>query len=136
MSSATLDISASDPPDGRSGDPRTRLGRRGEDAALAVYRRAGFRVVARNWRCGAGEIDLVVRRGGLLVICEVKTRSGSAFGEGYESVTFAKRRRLRRLAHLFLRQLERAPADVRFDVASVHLPRTGRPDVLLFADAF
>ncbi len=115
---------------------RAALGRAGEDAALAAYRRAGFSLVARNWRCPAGEIDLVLRSGGLLVICEVKTRSGSAFGEGYESVTFAKRRRLRRLAQMFLAQLPSRPTDVRFDVASVRLPHTGHPDVLLFADAF
>jgi putative endonuclease len=136
MSPTDLDTPTAAPPTLGARDRRARVWRRGEDAALAAYRRAGFSLVARNWRCPAGEIDLVLRSGGLLVICEVKTRSGSAFGEGYESVTFAKRRRLRRLAQMFLAQLPSRPTDVRFDVASVRLPHTGHPDVLLFADAF
>ncbi|MEX2101309.1 MAG: YraN family protein [Actinomycetota bacterium] len=129
MSSTTIRTSAS--------DRRARLGRRGEDATLAAYLRAGFHLVERNWRCPAGELDLIVRRGDLLVVCEVKTRSGTAFGDGYESVTSTKRRRLRRLAQLFLAQWpDGRSVVIRFDVASVLLPRDGRPDVVLFQDAF
>lgn len=117
-------------------DPRAVLGARGEDATLALYRGSGFRLLARNWRCPAGELDLVLERGGLIIVCEVKTRSGSAFGGGYEAVSWSKRRRLRRLAETFLAQRGRTGADVRFDVASVHLQRGGRPDVVLFQDAF
>jgi len=119
-----------------TGDPRAVLGAHGEDATLALYRGAGFRLLARNWRCPAGELDLVVQRAGLIVVCEVKTRSGSAFGGGYEAVSWSKRRRLRRLAEIFLTQRGRVGAEVRFDVASVHLRRGGRPDIVLFQDAF
>jgi putative endonuclease len=117
-------------------DRRARLGRRGEDAALGVYARAGYRLIARNWRCPLGELDLVLARPGSVVVCEVKTRSGSAFGAGYDAVNGAKRRRLRRLARAFVRERGLETAAVRFDVASVFVLPGGTCDVELFQDAF
>ena len=111
-------------------------GRLGEDAALSRYRGLGFRLVARNWRSPLGEVDLIVARGGLLVFCEVKTRLGGGFGGGYEAVTWKKQRKLRQLAELFLVTGGVDPARVRFDVASVHVGKSGRPSVELFEDAF
>lgn len=125
-------ISEGDPDEGA----RTALGRAGEEAALQVYLRNGFRLIARNWRCGLGELDLVVRRGRLLVFCEVKTRSTIALGGGYEAVTWSKRRRLRRLAEVFVAQTSVRPAATRFDVASVHVSRGCAPDVEVYQDAF
>lgn len=119
----------------RSGG-RAALGRAGEDAALGVYRRAGFRLLSRNWRCRAGELDLVLARGGVVVFCEVKTRSGSSLGGGYEAVTWRKQRKLRQLAELFLAERGVAPPALRFDVASVLVPPRGPPVVHLFQDAF
>ena len=116
-------------------DPRPARGRQGEDAAAGVYERRGFRVVARNWRCPLGEIDLIVRRDDVIVVCEVKTRSGVAFGGGYDAVTWSKRRRLRRLAETFLAERGLGTSRVRFDVASVWLGRRGS-DVEIFEDAF
>ena len=116
-------------------DPRATRGRAGEDATAELYRRRGYRVVARNWRCPLGELDLVVQERGTLVFCEVKTRTGTAFGGGYEAVTWSKRRRLRRLADAFLQQGEPRHDRVRFDVASVWLGTRGA-DVELFEDAF
>ncbi len=114
---------------------RAARGRDGEEAALRVYRRRGFRELARNWRCPIGELDLVLERGGLLVFCEVKTRTGSAFGGGYEAVTWSKRRKLRQLAEAFLASLAPGHERIRFDVASVWLGRSGA-DVEVFEDAF
>jgi putative endonuclease len=116
-------------------DPRARRGVSGEDAAEAWYREHGFRILARNWRCRAGEIDLVADRGALLVICEVKTRGGRSFGGGFEAVGWEKQRRLRRLAELFLAEAGRSPRSVRFDVASVAGGRRGWV-VEVFEDAF
>ena len=77
----------------------------------------------RNWRSRRGEIDLVVRRGRLLVFSEVKTRSGDRFGQPFEAVTASKQVRLRRLAAEWLRTrsatLGPGPLDIRFDVVSV-----------------
>jgi putative endonuclease len=96
------------------------LGVAGEDRVAAWYQSRGFEVVARNWRSRQGEIDLIVLRDGLLVFCEVKTRSSTAFGEPFEAVTRSKQLRLRRLAAEWLRSAPRTGRyDLRFDVASV-----------------
>jgi putative endonuclease len=119
-------------------DARPAIGRRGEDAALDHYLRDGYRLVARNWRCRLGEIDLVVARGSVVVVCEVKTRRGSSLGGPWESVTARKQQRLRRLAQAFLSSESRALAaglGVRFDVASVTVGPAGL-EVHVFEDAF
>jgi putative endonuclease len=116
-------------------DERSWRGRNGEDATVRTYEHRGYRVVARNWRCPLGELDLVVQRGGVLVFCEVKSRTGAAFGGGYEAVTWSKRRKLRQLAEVFLQSYRPLDARVRFDVASVWLGPRGA-DVEIFEDAF
>ena len=99
-------------------DARRALGRSGEAAAAQWYEEHGYRVLARNWRCRQGEIDLVVTDGRRTVFCEVKARSSDAFGSPEEAVTPVKQARIRRVA---ARWLEAAPSrgPVRFDVASV-----------------
>ncbi len=111
------------------------LGARGEDAAADAYRRRGYRVVARNWRCRIGEIDLVVERAGVLVFCEVKSRRGVAFGGGYEAVSRRKQAKIRALAEAFLQAHGSRPDGVRFDVASVAFLRD-RSSVEVFEEAF
>jgi putative endonuclease len=111
-------------------------GRLGEDAAVAEYRRRGFEPVARNWTSRVGELDLVVRRGRLLVFCEVKTRRGSTFGGPHEAVTRKKQQKLRALAETFLLATSVRSSDVRFDVASVSIDGAGRATVHLFENAF
>jgi putative endonuclease len=112
-----------------TGGRRQRLGARGEQLAADWYVARGYTVVARNWRCREGELDLVVARGGELVFCEVKTRSSDRFGVPAEAVTFAKQRRLRTLAAQFLAERATGGDDpgwdggarrgLRFDVAAV-----------------
>lgn len=116
-------------------DANARAGRLGEDSALDAYLHRGFALVARNWRCRIGELDLVVWREDMLVFCEVKTRRGGAFGGGYEAVTGRKRAKVRSVAEAFLQQTRVRPAAIRFDVASVALGPRG-PEVELFEDAF
>ena len=117
-------------------DARPGTGRTGEAATETLYVRRGFRVVARNWRCRIGELDLVVQRGGLLVICEVKTRRGTRFGSGFDAVDARKRRKLRAVGEVFLQQTRVRPVAVRFDVASVRLRLDGSVVVDVFEDAF
>ena len=61
-------------------------GRAGEDLAADWYRRNGYEIVARNWRCPLGELDLIARRGRVLVVCEVKARRTDAFGPAAAAV--------------------------------------------------
>jgi len=129
-------VPAADPTPSIRHDPRRRRGQAGEDAALARYRALGYRLVARNWRCRLGEIDLLVARGSVLVVCEVKTRRGGAFGGPFEAVTAAKQCKVRSLAEAFLAATRADPAEVRFDVASVTLDARGRPSVHVFEGAF
>ncbi|HJR97772.1 MAG TPA: YraN family protein [Actinomycetota bacterium] len=120
-------------------DARLVLGARGEQAALDLYLRRGFTLVARNWRCSLGEIDLVLRRRDVTVFCEVKTRRGSRHGGGFEAVDARKRRKLRALAEVFVLTHATGHAAVRFDVASVAIGAGGRPDAIqveVFEDAF
>ncbi len=78
------------------------LGRRGEDVAAEYLRQAGFRILDRNWRSADGEIDIVAAERQILVVCEVKTRSGTGYGSPLEAISWAKRKRLRRLAVTWL----------------------------------
>lgn len=95
------------------------LGRAGEALAAEFYQAAGFEILARNWRCELGEIDLVCLSGSTLVVCEVKARGSDRYGAPAEAVGRAKQQRLRRLAARFLAELGRSGLAVRFDVVSV-----------------
>jgi putative endonuclease len=113
------------------------VGRTGEEAALSTYRSRGYRLLAKNWRCRLGELDLVLARRDTVVVCEVKARRGSALGGPHEAVTPRKQERLRRLAEAFLADYPRMrAAQVRFDVASVLLLAGERPLVHVYEDAF
>ncbi len=98
---------------------RRALGASGEEAVAAWYAENGYEVLARNWRCRAGELDLIVRRGRTFVFCEVKTRSSDAFGAPVEAVTRQKQVKVRHLAARWLEDAPMRPTDIRFDVASV-----------------
>jgi putative endonuclease len=78
------------------------LGREGERAAVGYLESCGFRILDRNWRCADGEIDIVAVERHTLVVCEVKTRSGTRYGTPLDAVGQAKRRRLRKLAAQWL----------------------------------
>jgi putative endonuclease len=100
------------------------VGRYGEQLAAHHLRGAGLTLLARNWRCPEGELDIVAREGDVLVFCEVKTRSSAAFGWPAEAVGGAKAARLRRLAACYLaEQRPMSPRGfwpaIRFDVVSV-----------------
>ncbi len=98
---------------------RRALGVDGEAAAARAYRRVGYEVVDRNWRCREGELDLVLQGEECLVFCEVKTRSSTAYGSPAAAATAAKQRRIRHLAMRWLDEhAQRAPS-IRFDVAAV-----------------
>ena len=103
------------------------LGRYGEDLAAEHLRRQGLQILARNWRCATGELDIVARDGATLVICEVKTRRSAAFGAPAEAVGPRKLRRLRELALRWLDEQRIHVPDIRFDVVAIVQPPAGRP---------
>jgi putative endonuclease len=101
------------------------LGRYGESLAARHLVEQGMELLDRNWRCDAGEIDLVLRDGGVLVVVEVKTRSSCDYGSPHEAVTPAKLARLRRLAARWLLDHEVRAREVRIDLVAVLRPRRG-----------
>ena len=96
-----------------------RIGERGEDAAVAYLERCGLTIVERNWRCPAGEVDIIALDGETLVLCEVKTRRSPTKGTPDEAVTPAKQRRYARLAAAYLLHSGTVDTHLRFDVISL-----------------
>ncbi len=108
---------------------RQALGDYGERLAERHLCGQGMVLLDRNWRCDEGEIDLVLREGDVLVVCEVKTRSSLACGTPHEAVDDAKVERLRRLAGRWAAARGVAPPDVRVDLVAILRPSRG-PSVL------
>jgi putative endonuclease len=111
---------------GKATTPRARLGASGERLAAAALEREGYVVIARNWRCLYGEIDLVAEDGTELVFVEVKTRRGVRMGSPEEAVTPAKRRKLLASAQTYLAERGEEQRAYRFDVVAIALDDAGR----------
>ncbi len=105
------------------------VGAYGETVAARHLAEAGLRVLERNWRCHEGEIDLVLRDGDVLVVCEVKTRTSDACGSPHEAVSPAKLDRLRRLGQRWADDHGLRPPETRIDVVAVMVPRRGAAEV-------
>lgn len=101
------------------------LGRRGEDVAAQYLTGTGLVVLSRNWRCREGELDLVATDRQRLIVCEVKTRSGTGYGEPAEGVTAVKAARIRRITASWLRVHRVGWCEIRFDVLAVLCPPVG-----------
>jgi putative endonuclease len=110
-----------------------RVGARGEDLAAAELERQGMTILARNWRCPTGEIDIVATEdaGGrqTLVFCEVKCRTGLGFGAPLEAITHAKVRKLRQLAAEWLAATGSGVEQIRIDAVGVVLLPRQRPQL-------
>ena len=106
---------------------RRALGDYGESLAARHLLRQGMVVLDRNWRCPDGEIDLVLRDGQALVVCEVKTRRSLRHGTPHEAVTDTKLARLLRLAERWARAHDVHPPETRVDLVAVLAPPKGAP---------
>lgn len=114
------------------------LGQWGEEQVTEKLRREGWSIVARNFRCRMGELDIVAENGRFLAFVEVKLRKDDRFGSACEAVTPAKQRKLRTAAEFYLigRPTRLQP---RFDVAEVYAPQgvhTVTPDIYYIENAF
>ena len=117
-------------------DDRRSLGTKGEDIAAAALQQAGLTIVERNWRCAVGEIDIVAQDTGpdyvhglpavpWLVIVEVRTRRGAAYGTALQSIIHRKQVKLRQVAHTYVQHVQwRGPW--RIDVVAVQMDSRGR----------
>lgn len=117
-------------------ETRRALGESGEDLAADLYLRQGFVIVDRNYRCRMGELDVVARKGSMMVFCEVKTRSSDRWGDPSEAVGRVKQGRLRRLAGHWLATHRTRHVEIRFDVVTVSALPGAPPRVVQLADAF
>ena len=109
----------------RTQDDRRGLGRRGEDLAAQHLIAQGYEIVARNWRCEVGELDIVARDGGCLACIEVRTRREQGLGSPEESITPAKQARLIALAEAYV-QAHGWQGDWRLDVVAIEIDKQGR----------
>lgn len=100
-------------------DGRKIFGGSGEKLAAAHLRKNGYEIIALNWRCRLGEIDLIAKCGDALVICEVKTRRSLRFGSPLEAITPAKQAKLRRLGEYYWSFNTDRSLTVRFDAVSI-----------------
>ena len=122
---------------------RQKRGQTGEDAAAMQLQKAGYRIVARNWRPGSksggtgmrGEIDIIAWHGKILCFIEVKTRSSTNFGAPQEAVNRAKQRQISRLANAYV-SFHRLDVSCRFDVAEVWLSPDAPPRIAFHQNAF
>lgn len=104
------------------------LGKAGERVAEQYLKDKGYKLVERNYRCTAGELDLIVLDRRVVVFVEVKTRSGHGYGSPLEAVEFRKQRKMIRAAQYFLSEKKLHQRDARFDVVGISWP--GREPVV------
>lgn len=102
-------------------DKRQQLGRQGEERAVDYLIAKGYTIVARNWRCSAGEMDIVAQHQERLIFVEVRTRWGRRFGTAAESVTPAKQSRLIAVAQTYLQTMTTETPSWQIDVITVQV---------------
>ena len=117
------------------GNQRANLGQRGERAAARFLKKRGYRILARNYTCPVGELDIVALQNGVLTIAEVKTLSAEA-GQPEERVDHRKRRKLARVASYLIKEKRLEHLPCQFDVLAVSCPPEGKPTIEHFPDAF
>jgi len=105
---------------------RKSLGQRGEELAAEKLIELGYTLLARNYRCAYGEIDLIAQKGETLVFVEVRTRRGTAFGSPEESITARKQAHLIAAAQHYLQENLVSNENWRIDVVAVEMAKNGK----------
>jgi len=93
------------------------FGKKSEKKAANFLKKNGYSILAMNYRCKFGEIDIIAEKDDLLVFVEVKARTSAKYGMGYESVTAAKQEKLLKTAYVYMAEKGERPAQ--FDVISI-----------------
>ncbi|MBE6887007.1 MAG: YraN family protein [Ruminococcaceae bacterium] len=96
------------------------IGDKGERKVARMYAAKGYKIIARNFSCKYGELDIVAQKGKQVVVIEVKTRKNDSFAQAREYVDYRKQNRIRNTADLFLQQHKLTDCAIRFDVAEVY----------------
>ena len=109
-----------------SGKTRQKLGRIGESLAIGALEKRGYRIIAQNFRCRYGEIDLIAEEGADLVFVEVKTRRGTVCGLPEEAITSRKACKLQEVACFYLDTHQLPDCSWRIDVVAVQFSLAGR----------
>jgi putative endonuclease len=99
----------------------------GEKVARDFLKKRGFRILETNYRCPEGEIDIVARQKDSLVFVEVRTKTSREFGSPEESITLAKKARMRATAAHYRQTHQNLPPSWRLDVVAVELGPMGKP---------
>lgn len=116
---------------------RQASGQRAEELAAGFLQQQGLTIVMRNYRCRVGELDIVARERGVLVVAEVRTRADDGYGGAAASVDRRKQLRLTRAAGRLLQQRrDLAALPVRFDVIVVRAPEAAVPGIEWIRHAF
>lgn len=112
------------------------LGKMGEELVIAYLCTIGYQVISKNFRCKLGEIDLIAREGNDLVFVEIKTRSGYDYGLPQESVNFAKRQKIKKVALYYLQKNNLLDCNCRFDVVAAIVNKHKLEQVEVISNAF
>lgn len=115
--------------------PHQELGRQGEQLARAYFLKQYYEILEENWTQGKAEVDLIVYQDGVMVFVEVKTRSGTAFGQPEDFVDAAKQKQMQLAAEAYI-QLMSHQGEVRFDIISILINGSAPPELKHIPDAF
>jgi len=110
-------------------------GKQGQDAAEAYLVKLGQKILARNYRCRSGEIDLIVQDGDYVAFVEVKYRSNASFGQPMEAVNYTKQKRITSTALHYIAMKKLSDSDFRFDVVDI-IPENGILKITHIPNAF
>ena len=114
---------------------KLQLGKYGEELAVKYLKKAGYKIIEKNFQVKGGEIDIIAKDKDTLVYIEVKTRSSHKFGLPQEAVTVTKLKFLTRAAKFYRNARKNLPEQERIDVVAIDLT-SGSPSYLLIKNAF
>jgi putative endonuclease len=106
---------------------RKQIGNYGEKLALEAYQEAGYKLVAQQYRCPNGEIDLILQKDNIIIFVEVRTKTSNRYGTAEESITEKKKQTIRKVSQYFLNDAQYKGGDskyiLQYDVISIYIDK-------------